>query len=138
MHGFHVVDLEAWEIERTVDMPGLENGEKPPCETKYPFTIDHGVEITPDERYIIFLCTTGKFAAIYSYPDLKLVKRINVGKQPSYLTISSDSKLAYISCRADCAVHVVSLETLETIHILERAGAFPHAFVLTTDGSGSG
>ncbi|MEM6583983.1 MAG: hypothetical protein AAF699_22100 [Pseudomonadota bacterium] len=125
MHGFHVLNLKTWELEQTVDMPGMDDGSAPPCEDKYPFTIDHGVEITPDERYIIFLCTTGAFAAIYEYPDLKLVKTIPLGQQPSYLTISADSKLCYITCRADCELRVVSLETLETVHVLERAGAFP-------------
>ncbi|MEM9255161.1 MAG: hypothetical protein AAGA91_06920 [Pseudomonadota bacterium] len=125
MHGFHVLNLNSWTLERTVDMPGMDDGSIPPCEDKYPFTIDHGVEITPDERYIIFLCTTGAFAAVYSYPDLVLIKKIPLGRQPSYLTISSDARLAYVSCRADCEVRVICLDTLETVHILERAGAFP-------------
>ncbi|MEM9705211.1 MAG: hypothetical protein AAF850_03950 [Pseudomonadota bacterium] len=125
MHGFHVFDLEDWQIVKTVKMPGLDDGTDPPCEDKYPFTIDHGVEVTPDQRYAIFLATTGAFAAVYSYPDLEFVKKIPLGKQPSYLTISADSKLAYISCRASCELHVVSLDTLETVYIIERAGAFP-------------
>ncbi|MEM0955472.1 MAG: hypothetical protein AAGI24_15135 [Pseudomonadota bacterium] len=125
MHGFHVLNLQRWELEQTVALPGLEDGGQPPCEDKYPFTIDHGVEITPDQRYIIFLCTTGAFAVVYSYPDLQQVKRIPLGRQPSYLTISADSKFAYISCRADCELHVVSLDSLETVHVIERVGAFP-------------
>ncbi|MEO0612972.1 MAG: hypothetical protein AAFY83_06640 [Pseudomonadota bacterium] len=124
MHGFHVLDLKEWRIDKTVTMPGMDDGSTPPCEDKYPFTIDHGAEITPDEKYIIFLATTGAFAAVYSYPDLALVKKINLAKQPSYLTVSADSKLCYITCRASCELHVISLETLETVHILERAGAF--------------
>lgn len=125
MHGFHVLDLNEWRIEKTVDMPGMDDGSTPPCEDKYPFTIDHGVEITPDQKYIIFLATTGGYAAVYSYPDLKFVKKIQLGKQPSYLTVSKDSKLCYISSRASCELWVISLETLEPIHVIERAGAFP-------------
>ncbi len=125
MHGFHVFDLVDWKVVKTVDMPGLDDGSVPPTEDKYPFTVDHGVEVTPDQKYAIFLATTGGFAAIYSYPDLEFVKKIELGRQPSYLTISADSKLCYISCRASCELRVISLETLETVHILERAGAFP-------------
>ncbi|MEM9014316.1 MAG: hypothetical protein AAGB02_04330 [Pseudomonadota bacterium] len=125
MHGFHIFDLHEWRIEKTVDMPGLDDGSYPPCEDKYPFTVDHGVEITPDEKYIIFLATTGAYAAIYSYPDLKFIKKIPTGVQPSYLTISADSKLCYVSCRVSCELWVISLETLEPVHVIEKVGAFP-------------
>ncbi|MEM8985186.1 MAG: hypothetical protein AAGC95_00545 [Pseudomonadota bacterium] len=124
MHGFHVVDIDEWRVERTVDLPPLPD-DIPHVENKYPFTIDHGVEITPDEKYIVLLATTGHYVAVYSYPDLKLVKTIDVGKQPSYLTISKDSKTCYVSCRVSCSLHVISLETLETVHVVERIGAFP-------------
>lgn len=125
MHGFHVVDVERWQVVDTIAMPGMADGSQPPCEDKYPFTIDHGMEITPDQKYLVSLCTTGAFAAVYSYPDLQFVQRIELGKQPSYLTISKDSKLAYISCRASCQLRVISLENFETVHIIERVGAFP-------------
>ncbi|MEM1396112.1 MAG: hypothetical protein AAGH38_01520 [Pseudomonadota bacterium] len=125
MHGFHVFDLEEWRVTKTVKMPGLDNGEEPPCEDKYPFTIDHGIEVTPDNRYAIFLATTGAFAAVYSYPELEFVTKIELGQQPSYLTISKDSKRAYITCRASCELRVIDLDTFETIHIIERAGAYP-------------
>ena len=125
MHGFHVVDVAQWKVVDTIAMPGMADGSQPPCEDKYPFTIDHGLEITPDRKYLVSLATTGAFAAIYSYPDLKFVKRIEVGQQPSYLTVSKDSKLLYISCRASCQLYIISLETLEPVHVIDRVGAFP-------------
>ncbi|MEM6414459.1 MAG: hypothetical protein AAF720_07355 [Pseudomonadota bacterium] len=125
MHGFHVFDLNEWKLRDTVKMPGLDDGSEPPCEDKYPFTVDHGIEITPDQKYIIFLATTGGFAAVYSFPDLKFIKKIETGKQPSYLTVSSDSRYCYITCRASCELRVIDLASLETIHAIERVGAFP-------------
>lgn len=124
-HGIKVVDVEQWALLDDVPMPGLADGTTPPCENKYPFTVDHGLEITPDQRYLISLATTGHFAAVFTYPDLKFVRSIAVGKQPSYLTISADSRLAYISCRASCELWIISLDTLEPVHVIERIGAFP-------------
>ncbi|MEL6978316.1 MAG: hypothetical protein AAGM38_06515 [Pseudomonadota bacterium] len=125
MHGFHVVDLEAFKVVDTIQMPGLENGAYPGHEKQYPFTCDHGIEITPDEKYLISLATTGHFAAVFRYPDLTFVKKIETGKQPSYLTTSKDGKFCYISCRASNTLQIVDLETLETHRVLERVGAFP-------------
>ncbi|MEO0399191.1 MAG: hypothetical protein AAF224_07155 [Pseudomonadota bacterium] len=130
MHGFHVFDLEDWRVVKTIDMPGMDDGAAPPCEDKYPFTVDHGVEVTPDGKYVIFLATTGGFAAVYEYPSLKFVKKIPLGKQPSYLTVSKDSTRCYISCRASCEIWVIDLDTLEPIHVIERAGAFPQRICL--------
>ncbi|MEM9989343.1 MAG: hypothetical protein AAF723_07465, partial [Pseudomonadota bacterium] len=112
MHGFHVVDIEAWKVIDTIDMPGLEGGAYPGHEQRYPFTCDHGMEITPDETLLIALATTGHFAAVFSYPDLTLKKVIPTGEQPSYLTISKDSEKAYISCRVSRTLQIVNLKTL--------------------------
>ena len=125
MPGFHVVDVDRWQVADTIAMPGMADGSQPPCEDKYPFTIYHIVEITPDQKDLNSLCTTGAFAAVYSYPDLQFVQRIELGRQPSYLTVSKDSKLAYISCRASCQLRISSLESFETVHIIERVGAVP-------------
>lgn len=129
MHGFHIIDLDKFEIERTVEMPGIPEG-LPHHEDKYPFTTDHGVEITPDEKYIIFLATTGNYAAIYSYDDLKLVKTIPLGQQPSYLTVSRDSRLCYVSSRVSSELHIISLETLEIVHVLKGVGVYPQRLCL--------
>ncbi|MEM9287948.1 MAG: hypothetical protein AAGA36_06400 [Pseudomonadota bacterium] len=126
LHGFHVFDLHAWTITRTVKMPGaLEGAGDPPCEDRYPFTIDHGAEITPDGHHLVMLATTGHYAAVYTLPDLELVKTIPLGKEPSYLTMAATKPLCYISCRASSALYVVDTTTWDVVHILEKVGAFP-------------
>ncbi|MEM6748107.1 MAG: hypothetical protein AAF608_11875 [Pseudomonadota bacterium] len=123
-HGFHVVDLGAWKVVDTVEGPG-KDGAYPGHENRYPFTCDHGMEITPDEKYLITLATTGHFACFYSYPDLKLVKVIETGQQPSYLTVSKDSTKAYISCRISNTLMVIDLADLSVERTLEDVGIFP-------------
>ncbi|MEM9839322.1 MAG: hypothetical protein AAF830_09220 [Pseudomonadota bacterium] len=123
-HGFHVVDLDAWKVVDTIEGPG-KDGQYPGHENRYPFTCDHGMEITPDEKYLITLATTGHFASVYSYPDLKLVKVIETGEQPSYLTVSKDSSKAYISCRGSHTLMVVNLTDLSVDRTIEGVGVFP-------------
>ncbi len=128
-HGFHVVDLDAWRIVRTVRMPDIA-GMPAPCETRYPFTIDHGIEITPDERYLVALATTGHYAVIYAYPSLEPITHIPVGKQPSYLTISKDSRLCYISCRASDETWIIDMSDFKVAHVMKNIGRYPQRICL--------
>ncbi|MEM7707277.1 MAG: hypothetical protein AAF358_17095 [Pseudomonadota bacterium] len=123
-HGFKIVDLESLKVTGSVDLPELP-ADHPVSEAQYPFTSDHGAEITPDGRHAIFLATTGHYAAVYRLPELELVTTIELGMQPSYLTVSKDCKLAYISCRASGELYVVSLENFAIKHVLKNVGAFP-------------
>jgi DNA-binding beta-propeller fold protein YncE len=128
-HGFHVVDLAAMRITRTVQMPDIE-GLPTPCEDRYPFTIDHGIEITPDQKYLIALATTGHYVAVFSYPDLSFIKHIKVGREPSYLVVSKDSTLCYVSCRRSHETHIIDLSTLTVAHVMEKVGVYPQRLVL--------
>ncbi|MEM6411054.1 MAG: hypothetical protein AAF683_05930 [Pseudomonadota bacterium] len=127
-HGLHVIDLEAWEIERTVpliDIPELPT----PSETRYPFTVDHGVEITPDEKYIVLLATTGHYVAIYSYPYLEYVAHVPVGREPSYLIVTKDSSKVYVSCRKSDELFVISLSDFSVERVFNVPGSYPQRIV---------
>ncbi|MGJ3231066.1 MAG: YncE family protein [Oceanicaulis sp.] len=124
MHGFHVVDLVDMKIVETVKGPGLK-GAYPGHEAHYPFTCDHGIEITPDEKFLITLATTGNFICVYNYPSLKLVTTIETDTQPSYLTVSKDSRWCYVSCRVSGTVHVYDLKSLKLNRTLKDVGVFP-------------
>lgn len=129
-HGFKILDLESFEVTGEILMPGVD-GEYPGHEDKYPFTCDHGIEITPDGKYLIALATTGHFLSIFSYPDLKLVKSIKTGLQPSYLTVSKDATRAYVSCRASNTLMVLDLANLEIDRVIEGMGTFPQRVCVT-------
>jgi DNA-binding beta-propeller fold protein YncE len=128
-HGFHVVDVDAWKVVDTITMPDIE-GLPTPCEDRYPFTIDHGVEVTPDGRYLILLCTTGHYVAVYSLPDLAFVTHIPVGKQPSYLAVSKDSRTLYVSCRRSHETYVIDLASLCVKHVMKQVGVYPQRICL--------
>lgn len=127
-HGLLVIDLEAWEVTRIVpliDIPELPT----PTEQRYPFTVDHGIEITPDEKYVVLLATTGHYVAIYSYPDLEYVAHVPVGREPSYLIITKDSRKAYVSCRKSDELYVVDLGDFSVETIVNVPGTYPQRIV---------
>lgn len=129
-HGFKILDLASFEVTGEVLMPGLD-GAYPGHEQKYPFTCDHGIEITPDGRYLISLATTGHFLSIFSYPDLQLVTSIKTGLQPSYVTVSKDSSRAYVSCRASNSLMIIDLATMQVDRVIEGLGSFPQRVCVT-------
>ena len=128
-HGFHVVDLAEMKITRTVAMPDID-GLPTPCEQRYPFTIDHGLEITPDQSLMVTLATTGHYVAFFSYPDLEYVGHVKVGREPSYLTISKDSRLCYVSCRRSHETYIIDLKSFEVVHVMKDIGVYPQRIVL--------
>ncbi|MEM1104749.1 MAG: hypothetical protein AAGH87_00045 [Pseudomonadota bacterium] len=129
-HGLHVIDLsgEEMRIVRTIELPELPD-HPAPCEDRYPFTIDHGIEITPDERFAVILVTTGNYVTVLSYPDLEIAGHIPVGSQPSYLIVSKDSRTAYVSCRASNELYVIDLEALAVRDVVTIDGSYPQRIV---------
>lgn len=123
-NGFYTVDLDAWEITGKVEMPPLPEG-KPQHEPNYPFTSAHGLEISPDGKYLMSLATVGDQLAIYSLPDLALVAQLSLGEQPSYLTCSKDGTLLYVSCRVSSQLYIISMADFSVQHVVEDIGIFP-------------
>lgn len=113
MHGFHVVDLSQERILRTIALPPL----RPEVRTmiEWPNTVDHGLEITPDGSRMFAVATTGGYVAVYDLPSLDLVKTIEVGEEPSWITGSPDGRTVYVSSRRSGDVSVISVDKLEEV-----------------------
>jgi YVTN family beta-propeller protein len=113
MHGFHVVDIAQDRILRTIALPEL------PPETfvmnYWPNTVDHGLEITPDGSKLFALATTGCYVAVYSLPQLDLIKTIPVGNEPSWITGDGVGDYYYVSSRRSGDVSIISVKDLAEI-----------------------
>ena len=129
MHGFHVVDAEENRILRTVALPQLPP--EAPIIDSYPHTVDHGIEVLPDGKHLMALASTGNYAAIYTLPDLTLVKTIALGEVPNWLTVDSAGNRAYASNRISDDVSVIDLASFEEIERV-KVGRFPQR-MCTTD-----
>jgi YVTN family beta-propeller protein len=112
-HGFVVADFATHtEIRRVTqpDVPGMER------------EIDgiqgapaHGLAITKDGKV---LWTTSKFydyVAAYSLPDYKLLKIVQVGSHPEWLTIPPDGKNLYVGCAGTDSVNVIDNKTMAVV-----------------------
>ena len=120
LHGFRVVDLEAGKIIKTVDMPALPAGVelKPPYWTSN----NHGLELSPDEKYIVANASILDYVAVFTPPELKHIATIPVGDDPNWVVFSQDSKYAYISDRGSGEVSVISMDELREIKRLDTGG----------------
>jgi len=122
LHGFHVVNLAENRIMKTIALPTL--GSDVPVPIEWPNTVDHGMQLTPDETYLIAVATTGGYASIYSVPDLDLVASIPVGKQPSWVITDASGETVYVSNRADDTISVISIPQRKVLHTI-RVGYYP-------------
>lgn len=113
LHGFVVVDLDSGEQLRTVELPPLPDDVKLPG--FFPRTVNHGLALTPDERYLLANASLTGYVAVYSHPELELVKTIPVGSEPNWIVFSPDGHFAYISNRASNDLSVIDLKTLEEV-----------------------
>ncbi|MEM7000044.1 MAG: hypothetical protein AAF529_04615 [Pseudomonadota bacterium] len=123
MHGIVEFDLQRWQINRTVAWPRLPP--ETPVETAFPFTVDHGVEVTPDDTLGLFLATTGDHLLVCGLPDLQIVRQVPLGVEPSYLTLSPDGQRIYITNRVTCDVQVVARDSWSIVGQFETGGKRP-------------
>ena len=87
----------------------------------YPHNVNHGLLLSPDEKYLFANGSAANYVAIYSHPDLKLVKTIPIGTDPNSIAFSKDGKFAYITNRESDDLSVISVEKLEEIKRIPSA-----------------
>ena len=122
MHGFHVVDLKQNHTTKTIALPTL--GVEVPVALAWPNTVDHGMILTPDEKRLISVATTGGYVSIYSVPDLDLIGSVPVGAEPSWAITDRTGNIAYVSNRKSDTITVVSIPEAKALHTI-KVGVYP-------------
>jgi DNA-binding beta-propeller fold protein YncE len=122
LHGFHVVDLIQNRILKTIALPTL--GGDVPVPVEWPNTFDHGMVLTPDEKHLIAVATTGGYASIYSVPELDLVASVPVGQEPSWVITDARGEMAYVSNRRGDTISAISIPERKVIHTID-VGHYP-------------
>lgn len=128
LHGFKVADPKHREVLKTVKLPDLRPGVNKP--TFFPHTVNHGIGITPNGRYLLANSSLSGYVAVYRHPSLEFVKRIPVGEEPNWIAFSQDSRFAYVSNRASNTVSVISLNQLNELKQI-RVGDYPQRLTVT-------
>lgn len=89
------------------------------------------VEVTPDNKYILVSNWCSYDVNVIAVARKKVIKTIGIGAYPRGITVSSDSKFAYVAKMGGDTVHRINFKDLSTqsIHI----GSNPRALVLSPD-----
>jgi len=123
LHGFDVVDLETGRIRQRVHLPELPDDA--PLMEAFPHTYNHGLELSPDERYLLAAGSAGDYVAVYTHPELKLVKTIPTGAEPNWIVFTADSRYAYVTARASDEISAIDMNTLEEVARIPSSGEYP-------------
>lgn len=129
LHGFHVVDLKQNRILRTIALPML--GAEIAVPLEWPNTFDHGMILTPDEKHLIAVATTGGYASIYTVPELDLVASVPVGAEPSWVITDDSSEIAFVSNRVGNTITVISIPEAKVLHTID-VGDYPQRMWITS------
>jgi YVTN family beta-propeller protein len=121
LHGFVVVDLATDKIVRTVELP---DRDKVPTPGQWPYTVNHGLGLTPDEKLLFAAATRSDFIAVYSHPGLELQGTVPVGGEPNWLIFSPDGRYCYVSNRKSNDVSVIDVATLKEVARI-KVGNYP-------------
>jgi DNA-binding beta-propeller fold protein YncE len=131
LHGFVVVDLERDSVVQTIHLPTLGKPLPKPTYQASHYVMNHGLGLSPDNRYLVANGSMSGFTAIYSHPELELLGTVPVGEQPNWVVFSKDSRYAYVSNRAEDTISAISLaERKEVARI--KVGDFPQRMTVAT------
>lgn len=121
-HGFAVVDFATRKEVRRVVLPDPPGKEK---ETQgIQGSPSHGLAITPDGKILWAASKWYGYVAAYSLPDLKLLKVVEVGSHPEWLTIPPDGRSVYVAIAGHDSVAVVDNRTFRVVATIP-VGAVP-------------
>ena len=89
------------------------------------------VKVTPDNKYILVTNWCSYTVTIISVETQKTVKTIKIGRYPRGISISADSKFAYVAEMGGNRIHRIALEDFSVTYI--PIGSNPRAIELSPD-----
>jgi YVTN family beta-propeller protein len=112
-HGIVVVDFATHKEAKRFELPDVPGRER---------EIDgiqgspaHGMAITPDKKILWSTSKYYDYVAAYSLPDFTLIKTVDVGPHPEWLTIPPDGKNLYVGVAGKNATVVVDIKTMQVV-----------------------
>src|SRR5438874_2103200 len=107
-----VVDFATHKEVTRVELPKLAAG-------KAPFlgggNVSHGLAVTEDGKMLVVNSRLNSAVYAYSLPDLKLLGSAEVGKAPDWVTLTPDSKRAYVANAQSNSVSVIDLQAMKEL-----------------------
>jgi YVTN family beta-propeller protein len=110
-NGFQVIDFATRKITDTVKLPDITGQAQNPFG---PPAGSHGIMVTPDQKTLLVNSRFNSALYAYSLPDLKFRAVATLGgKGAGWLTITPDSKTAYVANEHTNDVSVVDIATMK-------------------------
>jgi DNA-binding beta-propeller fold protein YncE len=109
-HGVDVMDLKTGRVVKSVDLPALPAGTKLP--QAYPYSYDHGIAMSPDGKTLFAAGTVANYVAVYTLPDLTLVKTIPTGTNPRQLLVTRDGNYVVTANTGEGTLGFIDARTL--------------------------
>jgi YVTN family beta-propeller protein len=113
VHGFSVIDFKTHKEAQRVMLP-----KEPVNGIAHSGAPSHGVAVTADQKTLLVDSSVAEGVFFYSLPDLKVLGFVKTGNTPDWITITPDSKQAYIANAGSNYVSVLNIaERKETAKI---------------------
>jgi YVTN family beta-propeller protein len=112
LNGFAVVDFATRKEVTRIELPKLAAGKTPVMDGG---NTSHGLAVTADGRVLIVCSRLNSAVYSYSLPDLKLLGTAEVGRAPDWVTLTPDSKTAYVANAGSNNVSVVDIKTMKEV-----------------------
>ncbi len=121
-NGFGVVDFETRKEVARIEYP-----EVPPDQRTlgHGGNTAHGIGVTPDNQYLIANSSLNSTVYVYSLPDLQLIGGVKVGHSPNWVTMTPDSKFAYVSLSGSNSVAVLDIQAVKMVTEIKTTGQVP-------------
>jgi YVTN family beta-propeller protein len=121
-NGFGVVDFDTRKEVRRIEYPELPADERTPG---HGGNTAHGIGVTPNNEYLVANSSLNSSVYVYTLPELDLVGVVVVGDSPNWITITPDSKYAYVSLADTGSVAVVEIESVKKVTEIVTGGNVP-------------
>jgi YVTN family beta-propeller protein len=112
LNGFAVVDFATRKEVTRIELPKLAAGKTPVMDGG---NTSHGLAVTADGKVLIVNSRLNSAVYSYSLPDLKLLGTAEVGRAPDWVTLTPDSKTAYVANAGSNNVSVVDIQTMKEV-----------------------
>jgi YVTN family beta-propeller protein len=112
-HGFAVVNFASHEEVKRITLPEVPGEEK--VTDGIQGSPSHGLAITKDGKVLWATSKWYDYVAAYSLPDFKLLKVVQVGLHPEWLTIPPDGKNLYVAVAGKDATIAVDNKTMKVV-----------------------
>ncbi|MEO8100777.1 MAG: cytochrome D1 domain-containing protein [Acidobacteriota bacterium] len=109
-HGFSVIDFKERKEAMKITLP-----DNPKTGVAHSGAPSHGIGVTADGKTLAVDSSIAEGVFFYSLPDLKVLGFVKTGNTPDWITLTPDSKTAYIANAGNNNVSAVDIATRKEI-----------------------